>query len=138
MFSFTAFGVGVLARSPEVCSQGDTAYVKFCLVASDEVEDDKGKAIEISSAVWFAAFGEAGDAIIKHARKGDQLIVAGYIRPHTRIEESGGRVYDTTLVVTDYRFGAKRGDPGSAAHARSQPRPQPSEPGEEVAAVAEH
>ena len=47
-----------------------------------------------------------GEAIAKHARKGDQLIVQAQIRANNWIDREGKKHYDHSNVIQNFRFGA--------------------------------
>lgn len=107
MKSFTIFGVGNLARNPELVAKGDTLYTRFCLVGNDYAgRDEHGAAREVVTSVWFVAFGALGEAIAHNARKGDQLIVEARIRDNTWTDNQGDKKYDHSYVVDGFRFGA--------------------------------
>jgi single-strand DNA-binding protein len=107
MNSFTVTAVGNLAKNPELAVKGDTAYTRFCLVGSDYAgKDEHGNARESVTTVWFVAFETLGETIAKHALKGDQLIVQAQLRSNNWIDKDGGKQYDHSYVVQDFRFGA--------------------------------
>jgi hypothetical protein len=110
MNSFTLFAVGQLARSPGLSQKGPVTFARFCIVGSDsEIIDNKVKERFIS--MWFVAFGEVGDALVKNARKGDQLFLeATAIQDDWNglpMEGMGNLVYE----VICWRFGARRPPP---------------------------
>lgn len=135
MNSFTFFGVGNLARNPEVTAKGDIAYVRFCLVGDDHAEPDEevGHAREVVNSVWFLAFDEIADLIAMHGRKGDQLFVTARLRSHVWIDKGGEKHCANVFIVTGFRFGPKRG-PGASAGSLCEPTPHnPVENSAEVA-----
>ncbi len=111
MNSFTVTAVGNLARNPELVAKGETLYTRFCLVGNDYAgRDEEGTAREVTTGLWFVAFGSIGEALAKNARKGDQLIVSARIRASNWTDKQGDRQYDHSFVVQGFRFGA----PGKA------------------------
>lgn len=107
MNSFTLTAVGQMARNPEVVTKGDGACTRFCLIGNDYAgKDDEGMAREVTTSLWFSAFGAIGDAIAQHARKGDQLIVEARVRPNNWTDKQGEKQYDLTFIVQGFRFGA--------------------------------
>jgi len=112
MNSFSFGAIGQLARNPElVVTEGGT-FCRFCLTSEDYTEDDEqGGFRVVVQSVWFVATHVIGAAIADSARKGDQLFVEGKIR--RRHWTAKGRNEDTTLVVTGFRFGTRRGGPGT-------------------------
>ena len=107
MNSFTLTAVGHLARNPEVVAKGDVACTRFCLIGNDYAgKDDEGMAREVTTSLWFRAFGPIGDSIAQHARKGDQLIVEARVKANNWTDKQGEKQYDLTFVVQGFRFGA--------------------------------
>jgi single-strand DNA-binding protein len=107
MNSFTLFAVGNLARNPELTVKGDTTYARFCLIGNDcAARDEAGKPREVVTSLWFVAFGHLGEAIARHARKGDQLIVEAYVRSNQWTDRQGEKQYEHSFVVQGFRFGA--------------------------------
>ena len=115
MNSFSVTAIGNLAKHPELIAKGDIVYTRFCLIGNDYAGKDEGGATrELMTSVWFVAFGALGEAIAKHSRKGDQLILEAKIRSSNWTDEQGERQYDHSFVVDGFRFGApgrsKRGE----------------------------
>ncbi|HEY2678052.1 MAG TPA: single-stranded DNA-binding protein [Steroidobacteraceae bacterium] len=107
MNSFTVTAVGNLAKDPEMGQKGDTAYTRVCLVGNDFAgKDAQGSAREVTTSLWFVAFEGLGEAIAKHARKGDQLIVQAKIRANNWTDKDGEKQYDHDYVIQAFRFGA--------------------------------
>jgi single-strand DNA-binding protein len=107
MNSFTVTAVGNLARNPELAVKGDTTYTRICLVGNDYAgKDEQGNAREAVTSLWFVAFESLGEAIAKNALKGDQLIVQAQIRSNNWTDKEGGKQYDYSFVVQNFRFGA--------------------------------
>ncbi len=107
MNSFTVTAIGNLAKNPELVAKGDTAYTRFCLIGNDYAgKDDDGAAREVTTSVWFVAFGALGEAIARNARKGDQLIVEARIRASNWTDQQGERQYDYSFILEGFRFGA--------------------------------
>ena len=107
MNSFTITAVGNLAEEPELINKGETAYAQICLIGNDYAgKDEQGNAREAVTSVYFVAFDSLGEALAKHARKGDQLIVQAQIRSNNWTDREGEKVYDHSFVVQNFRFGA--------------------------------
>jgi single-strand DNA-binding protein len=111
MNSFTLNAVGNLAKDPELAFKGDTTYTKICLLGNDYAgKDEEGNTREAVTSIWFIAFESLGEAIAKHARKGDQLILQAQVRANNWTDKAGEKQYDYSNVVQSFRFGA----PGKA------------------------
>jgi single-strand DNA-binding protein len=107
MNSFTLFAVGNLARHPELVAKGDASYTRFMLVGNDYgSRDEEGMAREYITSLWFVAFGPLGEAIVRNARKGDQLVIEAQVRANNWIDKQGEKQYDHSFVVVGFRFGA--------------------------------
>jgi single-strand DNA-binding protein len=107
MNSFTVTAVGNLAKNPELVAKGDTAYTRFCLIGNDYAgKDDEGAAREVTTSLWFVAFGPLGEAIARNSRKGDQLVLEARIRASNWTDQQGERQYDYSFIVEGFRFGA--------------------------------
>jgi single-strand DNA-binding protein len=107
MNSFTLTAVGNLARNPELVAKADRSYTKLCLVGNDYAgKDEEGAAKEVTTSLWFVAFGPMGEAIARHARKGDQLILEAKVRESNWTDEQGEKQYDHSFIVQGFRFGA--------------------------------
>jgi len=107
MNSFTLTAVGNLARNPDLVSKGDKSYTKLCLVGNDYAgKDEEGAAREVTTSLWFVAFGPLGESIARHARKGDQLILEARVRTSNWTDEQGEKQYDHSFIVQGFRFGA--------------------------------
>lgn len=107
MNSFTVTAVGNLAKDPELTAKGDLTYTRICLVGNDYAgRDEQGNAREAVTTLWFVAFESLGEAIAKNARKGDQLILQAQIRSNNWTDKDGGKQYDHSFVIHNFRFGA--------------------------------
>lgn len=107
MNSFTMTAIGNLAHSPELTVKEGSRYTKICLVANDYAgNDEHGNARELVTSLWFVAFEKVGEAIVKNARKGDQLIVNAQVRSNDWIDGEGEKQYDYSFVIQGFRFGA--------------------------------
>jgi len=107
MNSFTLTAVGNLARNPEAVAKGDVTYTRFCLVGNDYAgKDEKGAPREIATSLWFVAFGPVGERLVRHARKGDQLIIEAQVRANNWTDKQGEKQYDHDFIVQGFRFGA--------------------------------
>ena len=107
MNSFTLNAVGNLARNPEFVSKNDVAYTRFCLVGNDYAgKDEGGTAREVTTSIWFVAFGGIGETLARSARKGDQLVVQARVRANNWTDKQGEKQYDHSFIVEGFRFGA--------------------------------
>jgi single-strand DNA-binding protein len=105
--SFTLNAVGNLARNPDFVAKNDTSYARFCLVGNDYAgKDEGGTAREVTTSLWFVAFGTMGEALARNARKGDQLVVQARVRANNWTDSAGEKQYDYSFVVEGFRFGA--------------------------------
>lgn len=130
MNSFTLTAIGNLARDPELMSKGEKSYARLCLVGNDYAgKDEEGTAREVTTSLWFVAFGALGESIARNARKGDQLIVEARVRASNWTDEKGEKQYDHSFIVQGFRFGS----PGKAKREEFEARR-----GEERSADAAH
>jgi single-strand DNA-binding protein len=107
MNSFTLTAVGNLARNPEFVAKNDISYARFCLVGNDYAgKDEGGAAREITTSIWFVAFGAMGEALARNGRKGDQLVVQARVRANNWTDKQGEKKYDHSFIVDSFRFGA--------------------------------
>jgi len=107
MNSFTLTAVGNLARNPEFVAKDDTSYARFCLVGNDYAgKDEGGTAREVTTSLWFVAFGALGESLARNARKGDQLFVEARVRANNWTDKQGEKKYDHSFIVQGFRFGA--------------------------------
>jgi single-strand DNA-binding protein len=107
MNSFTLTAVGNLARNPELVAKNDTSYTRFCIVGNDYAgKDEEGGAREVTTSLWFVAFGAMGEALARNARKGDQLIVEAHVRANNWTDKQGEKQYDHSFIADGFRFGA--------------------------------
>jgi len=103
MNSFTLIGIGQLAKDPETHGTGDKRHTKFALIGNDFAGTGND---ELTTAVFFVAFGSLAKAIAENARKGDQLIVQAQMRANNWTPEGGDTQYGYSHVLTGFRFGA--------------------------------
>jgi single-strand DNA-binding protein len=121
MNSFTLTAVGNLARDPELAAKGDTSYARFCLVGNDYAgKDEEGGAREVTTSVWFVAFGALGEALAKNGRKGDQLFLKARVRANNWVDKQGEKQYAYSFVAEGFRFGA----PGKAKREEWDAQPE--------------
>jgi single-strand DNA-binding protein len=107
MNSFTVHAVGNLARDPELSAKGNTLRTRIWIVGNDYVgRDEAGEAREAVTSLWFTAFGPLGEALAKHCRKGDQLIIEARIEADNWTDKDQKAHYDHSFVTTGFRFGA--------------------------------
>jgi len=137
MNSFTLMGVGNLLGNPEIIARGSVPCVRFCLVGSDGSEygstaDSHRRAV---ACAWFVAFDEIADEIGRNAKEGDQLIVTARVTPHIPIDQRKARRWEGELIVTGFKYGAKKGGPGAVSTADSRAPRLPRQPATEAAAM---
>jgi single-strand DNA-binding protein len=107
MNCFTLRAIGHLARTPERITHHDKPHTRFCLVGNDYAgRDDDGAAKEVVTSLWFVAFGPLGDAIARHCRKGDQLLVEARVRASHWMDKQGEKQYDHSFIVDGFKFGS--------------------------------
>lgn len=107
MNSFNLMAIGNLAKDPELESKASLSFTRFCLIGNDYAgKDDGGNTREMTTSLWFVAFGAVAEAIAKKARRGDQLVVQAKIRANNWTDEQGEKQYDYSFVVEGFRFGA--------------------------------
>ena len=107
MHSFTVTAVGNLARNPEFVSKNDMSYTRFCLVGNDYAgKDEGGTTKEVTTSVWFVAFGVMGETLARAGRKGDQLVVHAHVRANNWTDKQGDKQYDHSFIADGFRFGA--------------------------------
>jgi len=134
MNSFKLTAIGDLARNPELITEGDITFARFCLVGWDELsESEYGGPRETVTSLWFIAFSEIATAIAGNAEKGDQLFLEARVVAQQWIDCQGNKQLGHTFIVTGFRFGAKRGGLGSPVAPRSSPPDAPSSDTAEVA-----
>jgi hypothetical protein len=102
--SFTLNAVGNLARNPDFVAKNDMSYARFCLVGNDYAgKDEGGEAREVTTSLWFVAFGAMGEALARNARKGDQLVVQARVRANNWTDKQGEKQYDHSFVAREYQ-----------------------------------
>lgn len=107
MNSFTLTAIGQLAKTPELISRAEGPYTRFCLIGNDYGgKDEDGSARELTTSLWFVAFGALAEIIAKGTRTGDQLILEVHIRANNWTDKQGERQYDYSFIVDGFRFGA--------------------------------
>lgn len=130
MNSFKLTAIGNLARNPELSVKGDATFARFCLVGNDELAvSEDGETRNVVTCLWFFAFGDIAVEIARKSRKGDQLFLEAQVVPSSWTDKLGDAQHGTTYIVTGFRFGAKRGDPGASAtacHCTPPDAPQPT------------
>lgn len=123
MNSFTLISVGNLARDPELTTKDELVYARFCLVGNDYTgRDEEGAAREVVTSLWFTAFGPLAEAIARHCRTGDQLILEAHVRANQWTDSEGDRQYSHSFIVDAFKFGA----PGRLRRAELQNNGAPS------------
>ncbi len=101
--------VGNLAKAPAFTNSNECAICKFTLISNEYAGKDKESGEIRERPVWipFTAFKQKGEAIAKHALKGDQLIITYRIENnHYTDKTTGEDVYGYSFIVEDFAFGA--------------------------------
>ncbi|MBV9696011.1 MAG: hypothetical protein JO005_03690 [Gammaproteobacteria bacterium] len=105
MNSFTLTAVGNLACDPQLVRHRDLHYARLCLIGNDFVgRSADGATREIATRLAFLAYGAMGEALVRHARKGDQLFLVARVRGNPAADESS--VCEHEFVIEGFRFGA--------------------------------
>jgi len=104
--SFQLRALGNLARDPELVTGGAHPFTRFCLVSNDYAgRDDEGTVHEDTTFLWFTAFGRLGEAIAKHARRGDQLFLEARVRNSNYVDKHGNQHFANDFIAYAFRFG---------------------------------
>ncbi len=93
MNAFSLFAVGNLGLAPQLLPDD---RVRFVLIGMDYLAAEREAVISVP----FVAEGPLAQSLVRDARKGDQLIVQGFIRHGARDEP------DYVFHVRGFRFGA--------------------------------
>jgi len=126
MNSFRLTAVANLARNPELSTKGELTFARFCLVGNDSAaENGNDPSQKVVTSLWFLVFGEIATTIAQRARKGDQLILEARVIAAHWSNKQGERQHGTVYIVTGFRLGARRGEPGSPVTCRSAPPDRP-------------
>lgn len=126
MNSFKLTAIGNLARNPELITEGDVTFARFCLVGDDMAtsgEDDPLR--DVVTSIWFLAFDPIATAIAHGAKKGDQLILEARVISTHWTSRQQGKQLGSVYIVTGFRFGARRGEHGPATACRGEPPTKP-------------
>lgn len=121
---------GRIAAAPVLTGNGDNAVCKVTLIRNEYAgKDDSGERREKTVAIQFTAFRAKGEAIAKHCRKGDQLIVTAKVSNNNYTDKDDNEVYGFNFVIDDFEFGA----PGEAKReelaGQAAPAPAPAKAG---------
>ncbi len=100
------FHLTAIGRIASDLTTGKNGEVKFALIGEDYAGPNRAP---ITTSVFFVAFNGIGEALAKHARKGDQLILEAQLRANN-YEKDGKTVYDYSYIVQGFKFAA----PGKA------------------------
>lgn len=134
MNSFQLTAVGNLARTPELESKSGTSYARFCIVGNDYAgKDEEGSPREVTTSLWFVAFGALGESLSRNARKGDQLFIEAHVRASNWTDKQGEKQYDHSFICDGFRFGA----PGKAKREERAARSEDIGTGAAAVRVAE-
>jgi hypothetical protein len=79
---FRLIAVGRLARNPEMLTNGELTYTRFCLVGGPcPPASWEGPARGGVTSIWFVAFNPLAELIADGARKGDIVLVGARVSP---------------------------------------------------------
>lgn len=98
---------GRLAASPAVSGSEDRAYCRFVLIRNEYAgrDESSGETNERTVSIQFTAFRKKAEAIAKHCRKGDQLILRARVENNNYVKD-GETDYGFSFIVEDFTFGA--------------------------------
>lgn len=99
--------VGNVTKPPTLSGSGDSAVCRFLMVANEYAGKDKdtGESKEKTLAIWLTAFRSKAEAIAKHVKTGDQLII-DYALENNIYQKDGEDVYGYNFIVQEFQFGA--------------------------------
>ncbi|MCD0253121.1 single-stranded DNA-binding protein [Xanthomonas campestris pv. campestris] len=101
---------GRLAADPVRKESGKPCRFKLIRNEYAGRNEDESKRADRVVSIEYTAFGADADAIVKHARKGDQLIVVARVENNNYTDGAGVERYGFNWVVSSWEFGA----PGEA------------------------
>ena len=134
MHSFTLTAVGNLARDPDLVRHRELHYTRLCVIGTDFLgRSADGSSREVATCLRFVAYGAMGDALVRHARKGDQLFLVARVRGVRAGNQCAGDGCDHEFVVEAFRFGAAGRAKRDAWNASAPGHPAP--PAEATAAT---
>lgn len=107
MNSFSLIAVGNLASDPELAAGHDVSYARLCLIGNDCADnDDAGSVRDVTTSLWFTAFGALAETLAQRARKGDQLVLEAHVRGSNWTDKHGELQYDHAFIIDGFRLGA--------------------------------
>lgn len=98
---------GHLSAAPVMTQPNGKAVVRFRLIRNEftGTDDDGNRREDRVVAADFVCFGKRGEALAKHAQKGDALEVQARFE-NNNYEKNGEMVYSYNLIVDSWEFGA--------------------------------
>jgi single-strand DNA-binding protein len=106
MNSFNVTAIGNIGADLELKGTGDNQFVRFPIIGNDYAGKDRnGDAREVTTSVYFVAFGATAKTLAEHVRKGDQVIVQARIQANNWTDENREKRYDLSFVVESFKFG---------------------------------
>lgn len=120
MNCFTLTAIGHVGHTLELEGETEKCYTKFTLIGNDKYGDKN-----ITTSIQITAFNGIAEALVKHVRKGDQLIVETTVNNNNWIDDQDRKHYDFSFIAQSFKFGApgkiKRAELAAAEAARSAP-----------------
>jgi single-strand DNA-binding protein len=106
MNSFNVTAIGNIGAALELKGTGENQYVRFPVIGNDYAGKDKqGNAREVTTSVYFVAFGAIAKTLADNVRKGDQVIVQARVQANNWSDDRGEKRYDHSFVVESFKFG---------------------------------
>jgi len=106
MNSFTLTAVGNIAADLKLEGTGDNQYCRFAVMGNDYAGKDRnGNPREVTTSIYFVAFGATAKALANNVRKGDQVIVQARVQANNWTDENREKRYDHSFIVEGFKFG---------------------------------
>jgi single-strand DNA-binding protein len=115
-----------LGKEPELRDVGDTTVCRLRVVESERYKNKAGEMVE--QANWWDAdiWGARGQAVAKHFKKGDGIVIRGSIRQREHENEEGNKRTFHTIRVDDWEFPMSRKGDGDSSGGSNDYQPQGS------------
>jgi len=98
---------GRVGNAPVLTGTGDRAVAKFTLIQNKYAgKGENGEKREKVVAIQFTAFRGLAESIVKHAHKGDQLILTASVENNNWTDKEDVEHYGFSFIVNDFDFGA--------------------------------
>ena len=107
MNSFKVTAIGRVAQPLELKGSGDSQYTRITLIGNDYAgKDGKGNAREVTTTVYFTAFGSMAKTLAQNVRTGDQLILEARMEANNYTDSNQEKRYGYSFIVDSFQFGA--------------------------------